>query len=222
MEWESYELEKNKDGLKYGFYSNGPRGTIRKEVRFQSRPELGRNVYNLAFGDYDERTDSINDKIVSNNGDRATVLHAVADIVMDFLERRPFAIILVRGTTKSRVRLYQMGITIFLTELKKRYEVLGKHEGSWALFKKVLTMKSLSYLKKSAKFIRPKEVDMIRKKNTVKRVKTPTIRIVDDWPVNENDPFLIRKEQEAIKSLTETPLPEWLLNRDLHIKKKAR
>jgi hypothetical protein len=70
--------------------------------------------------------------------------------------------------------------------------------------------------------MRPKEGDMIRKKNTLKIKKTPTIPMVDDWPVNENDPFLIRKKEEAIKSLTETPLPEWLLNRHLHIKKKSR
>jgi hypothetical protein len=68
--------------------------------------------------------------------------------------------------------------------------------------------------------MRLKDGNMIRKKSTVTRLKSPTIRIVDDWPVNENDPFLIRKEQEAIKSLTETPLPDWLLNRHLHIKKK--
>ncbi len=70
--------------------------------------------------------------------------------------------------------------------------------------------------------MRLKEGNMIRKKSIVKKVKASTIRMVDDWPVNENDPFLIQKEQEAIKSLTETPLPEWLLNRHLHTQKKAR
>jgi hypothetical protein len=65
MEWGSYELEKSKDGLKYGFFSNGPRGRIRKEVRFQLQPAFGQNVYNLAFGDFDEGTNRINDKIVS-------------------------------------------------------------------------------------------------------------------------------------------------------------
>jgi hypothetical protein len=63
---------------------------------------------------------------------------------------------------------------------------------------------------------------MIRRKDTVKRKKAPAIRVVDNWHVNENDPVLIRKKEEAIKSLTETPLPEWLLNRHLHIKKKSR
>jgi hypothetical protein len=70
--------------------------------------------------------------------------------------------------------------------------------------------------------MRPKEGNMIRKKNTLKRERVPTIRVVDDLHINENDPVLIRKKEEAIKSLTETPLPEWLLNRHLHIKKKGR
>jgi hypothetical protein len=118
MEWGSYELEKSKDGLKYCFFSNGPRGRIRKEVQFQPQPAFGQNVYNLAFGDFDECTNRINDKIVSNNGDRAIVLHTVADVIIDFLEQRPLAIILIKGTTEARVRLYQMGITIFGPRLK--------------------------------------------------------------------------------------------------------
>ena len=28
-----------------------------------------------------------------------------------------------------------------------------------------------------------------------------------------NDPFMIRKKEEAIRSLTETPIPDWVLER---------
>ena len=70
MEWESYELKRSEGRLQYKFYSEGPQGRIVKAVRFQHRPELGREVYNLAFGDYDERTDRLDDRIVSDNGDR--------------------------------------------------------------------------------------------------------------------------------------------------------
>jgi hypothetical protein len=60
------------------------------------------------------------------------------------------------------------------------------------------------------------------KKDTIKKGEKYEIRVNPDLHVNENDPVLIRKKEEAIKSLTETPLPEWLLNRHLHIKKKPR
>lgn len=61
---------------------------------------------------------------------------------------------------------------------------------------------------------------MIRKKNSEKRVKASTIRIDPDLHVDENCPVVLRKKAEAIKSLTETPLPDWVLNR--HLRKKSR
>lgn len=42
-------------------------------------------VFNLAFGDYDENTKSINDLSVTNNGDSLKVLATVASTVYAFL-----------------------------------------------------------------------------------------------------------------------------------------
>jgi hypothetical protein len=136
MEWERYDLVESSDGLGYAFYSEGPNGRFRKAIRFRRVPVLGRNVYNLAFGDYDPTTDRIDDKIVSNNGDREIVLHTVADAVVDFLKKRPLAIILIRGSSKSRIRLYQIGISFFWPAIKERYEVLGKCNEIWRPFEK--------------------------------------------------------------------------------------
>src|ERR1051326_8529854 len=123
MEWERYDTMKGKDDWTYYFYSNGPKGRIRKGVRFQHRPELGQNVYNLFFGDYDEGADRMDDKVVSNNGDYKTILRTLAEITDEFVNSYPRAIILIRGATDSRSRLYQMGIAAAWLEIHARYEV---------------------------------------------------------------------------------------------------
>ena len=149
MELESYEMRKKKDGLEYVFYSEGPKGRIAKAVRFQHRPELGREVYNLAFGDYDEHTDRLDDKIVSDNGDRERILYTIANAAIDFFKKRPLGIIMVRGTTKSRVRLYQIKIAFFWTEIRAHYEVLGKYQGKWTPFEKGVNYEEFVVFKKN-------------------------------------------------------------------------
>ena len=84
----------------YEFYSEGPKGRLRKAIRFRHIPKLGANVYNLAFGDYDAVTDTIDDKVVSNNGDGKIVLHTVADAIVDFLVKKPLAFVLIKGSSR--------------------------------------------------------------------------------------------------------------------------
>ena len=40
------------------------------------------------------------------------------------------------GSTKSRTRLYRMGITKFLSEVNEDFEVLGELKDDWEIFKK--------------------------------------------------------------------------------------
>jgi hypothetical protein len=82
-------------------------------------------------------------------------------------------------------------------------------------------MKSLLYLKRLGKFRVLKRCDMTMKKNTIKKGEKYQIRINPDLHVNENDPVLIRKEKEAIESLTKCPLPDWILNRTTLDKKQT-
>ncbi len=69
------------------------------------------NIYNLAFGDFDEETNSINDISITNNGDSTKVLATVASTVYAFIEKHPNAWIFATGSTIVRTRLYRMGIT---------------------------------------------------------------------------------------------------------------
>lgn len=138
MEWEKYELERTEDGMGYWFYSEGPRGRIRKVIEFQKMRGLGSNTFNLAFGDFPEGAENLNDRSVSNNQDRLKVLNTVATGVIDFLKMYPRSIVLIRATTLVRARLYQMLISLMWTSVKEEYEVLGKHGEDWTPFRKGL------------------------------------------------------------------------------------
>jgi hypothetical protein len=127
-------LYKSEEFLKvYEFVSEGPKGSIKKMVQFT---ETGtNNVYNLAFGDYDELTKSIDVLSVTNNGDSLKVLATVASIVYAFIEKYPDAWVFATGSTFVRTRLYRMGITNNLAEIKEDFDVFGlTNEAYWVEF----------------------------------------------------------------------------------------
>lgn len=148
MEWEIYELRKSADGLRYSFYSEGPRGRIRKVIKFQWMRELGSSTFNLAFGDSIEGSNEVNDRSISNNQDRLKVLHTVGAAAMLFLEDHPRSIILIRATTLPRARLYQMMISSIWKEIEQGFEVQGKHGPYWIPFIKGLNYSEFILYKK--------------------------------------------------------------------------
>ncbi|WP_318013226.1 DUF6934 family protein [Riemerella anatipestifer] len=120
--------------MTFEFTSEGQKGLIEKLVRFQETNV--KNVYNLAFGDKDLTTGDIDDKVISNNGDSEKVLATVAATLYAFTDKYPNAWIYATGSTKSRTRLYRMGITKFLSEVTEDFEVLGEKDEDWFPFKK--------------------------------------------------------------------------------------
>lgn len=107
----------------FEFYSEGPKGVIKKVVEYQKTSD--ENVYNLAFGDYDEETKNINDLSVTNNGDSLKILATVASTVYAFIDKHPKASIVATGSTSIRTRLYRMGITNNLAEISKDFYIFG-------------------------------------------------------------------------------------------------
>jgi hypothetical protein len=91
----------------FEFYSEGPKGIIKKVVEYQRTSN--NNIYNLAFGDYDEKVKGINDLSITNNGDSLKVLATVASTVYAFTDRHPKSWIIATGSTSVRTRLYRMG-----------------------------------------------------------------------------------------------------------------
>ncbi len=135
MNLEHYEYQNEEDSQEYSFFSNGPRGKIKKLVVFS----MVRNeppMYNLAFGDVDSETGEINDKVNSNNKDRDIVLATVANTINDFSDHHGNHYVFAIGSTPARTRLYQMGIAGLLDEIQNDFELWGYKDGDWHDFQR--------------------------------------------------------------------------------------
>lgn len=107
----------------YSFYSEGIKGLVKKMVVFSYTGE--NDIYNLGFGDYNSETKTIDDEIITNNGDSLKVLATVASTVYAFTEKHPHALVFATGSNNVRTRLYRMGITNNLEDIKADFEVYG-------------------------------------------------------------------------------------------------
>jgi hypothetical protein len=124
MKTEKYHLKAASDFTRFEFISEGPKGTIRKLIEFQKTTRS--NVYNIAFGDYDPLTQEIDDLAISNNGDTEKILATVVASIYVFLHKNPDAYVYATGSTKSRTRLYRIGITRFYNEMRKDFYLYGQ------------------------------------------------------------------------------------------------
>ncbi|GGH30087.1 DUF6934 family protein [Dyadobacter endophyticus] len=125
MHLPKYRCTGNESKSLFEFFSEGPHGRIRKLVEF-TRTKFA-NVYNLGFGDFDESSKCINDIVITNNGDSMKVLTTVASTVYDFTAAYPKAIIFATGSTKSRTRLYRIGINRHLIEIQRDFVIFGSN-----------------------------------------------------------------------------------------------
>jgi hypothetical protein len=69
------------DPYRYHFYSEGPQGRIKRAFIYA---QIEDNLFNLAFGDWDEDLRRIHDSTRSNNQDRDKVLATMAFTALDF------------------------------------------------------------------------------------------------------------------------------------------
>lgn len=133
MSLERYSIVAEADRLTYKFFSEGPKGTIKKAVIYQ---RLEKNVFNLAFGDWSEAEQKIDDTARSNNNDPLKILATVASTVIEFFNFYPDSIVKIEGSTPARTRLYQMNIQSNLYEISKQFVIFGLREGEWEFFEK--------------------------------------------------------------------------------------
>ncbi|SEL97930.1 DUF6934 family protein [Parapedobacter koreensis] len=133
----------------YEFYSEGPKGVIKKIIRYSLIEERPYKIYNLGFGDWDEKHQDVDDLVNSNNDDRQKVLGTVADTVIDFLNNHPHAAVFAKGSTAARTRLYQMNILAYWEEITEAfYLVQGYLNEDWQPFEKGINFEAFIIRKK--------------------------------------------------------------------------
>jgi len=108
----------------YEFYSEGPKGQIKKVVTF-SRIRDDPPTYNLTLVDVNPISGLTSDVTVSDNGDRDIILATVAYTVKDFSAHYGNHYIYAKGSTPVRTRLYQMSIAGLLEEISIDFDVYG-------------------------------------------------------------------------------------------------
>jgi len=124
MQIEKYHLKSTSRLTRFEFISDGPRGTIRKLIEFQTTTDPG--LFNLAFGDKHPVTGGIDDLAVSNNGDTEKILATVVAALYSFCNHYPDAYIYASGSTKARTRLYRMGISRFYEQMRADFYLYGQ------------------------------------------------------------------------------------------------
>ena len=126
-------MTSNADHSRFEFKSEGPRGAIKKVVEYQY---VGSNIFNLAFGDWDEEMQKMKDHVRSNNLDRDKVLTTVAFTAIDFMKYHPDTIICLQGNTPAKTRLYRMGINSNLSVISRLFSIGGYVDDVWESFNK--------------------------------------------------------------------------------------
>jgi len=134
MQLPKYQLKAEESLMVFEFVSEGPKGQIPKLIKFSATNLKG--MYNLSFGDKDSKTGGLDDFAVSNNGDSEKILSTVVSAIYAFTEHYPNSWVYASGSTKSRTRLYRMGITKYLMEIRKDFDVYGLNGDNWEPFKK--------------------------------------------------------------------------------------
>jgi hypothetical protein len=134
MELKRYEYSTEAKAELFVFTSEGKKGRVKKLVVYSKM--LEDDIYNLAFGDYDENTGTIDDGVITNNNDSQKVLATVASTLYVFTEKHTNVWVYATGSNTARTRLYRMGITNNLEEILGDFEVYGLQNNNWNTFEK--------------------------------------------------------------------------------------
>lgn len=146
---EKYSYAANEDGASFTFESTGPKGVIKKVIKFEKVGSwVNLSVYSLGFGDWNDELHDFDDSATSNNDDRDKVLATVASTVLEFTEKHGQLVVTAEGVTPARTRLYQMAIRANLAEIEKSFLVYGMYQGVPYPFKPGINFQSFFVIKK--------------------------------------------------------------------------
>ena len=134
MQPDHYAFVSGDQFLTYEFFSEGPRGKIAKVIQFSLIDED--DIYNLAFGDLNEETGELDDRVVTDNGDSKKVLATVVAAIYLFCEQLPNAWIYATGSTASRTRLYRINLNKYIEAAENDFHIIGQIEDEWETYEK--------------------------------------------------------------------------------------
>lgn len=123
MNIERYQTIVSEDVLTFEFISVGPKGNIPKIVVYQ---HIEGNLYNLAFGEPNGNLGFIDDLIVTDNKDTDKILVTVASTIYDFFAVHQGTLVLAKGSTHSRTRLYRRYLSRFLDLINEEFILFGE------------------------------------------------------------------------------------------------
>ena len=137
MTLKTYRYYCSESHLDFEFDCEGPKGKIRKIVRYRPLKTGSLSYFNLGFGDFNPKTGKIDDLAVTNNQDRDKILATIAATVMEFTSHYPDAVVYAQGSTPARTRPYQMGISTNWPQIAPLLYVFGYEQNSgWEPFQK--------------------------------------------------------------------------------------
>lgn len=137
MNHKKYRYSTSDTYLDYEFDSDGPKGKIRKIVRYSPQNSNGVTYFNLGFGDLNRKTGKIDDLVITNNQDREKILATVAATVLEFTQHFPDVLVYAKGSTGPRTRLYQIGISVNWSAIDPLLYVYGyEKDKGWQPFRK--------------------------------------------------------------------------------------
>lgn len=134
MDVRGYEVKMSEHLWSYEFYSEGPKGKIKKVIQFSPYNSGGRTCFNLFLGDWNEEEKMFDDKIITDNKDSTKVFTTVAQTVIEFTGSFPDTFVHIKGSTPSRTRLFQIAISKNWSEICTLFTVFGYTNKEWQLF----------------------------------------------------------------------------------------
>jgi hypothetical protein len=208
MEKREYEIKLITRHWNCEFYSEGPKRAIKKVVQFTPYSIKGKIYYNLCFGDWNAEKKLVDDLIISDNKDSLKVLVTVARSVISFTDNHPDAFVYIKGSTASRTRLFQIGITKHWIEISPLFTVFGITNNKWQPFSRSANYDAFIALRKN-------------ETHTGEQIRLTKVTVSNDTKDYSNDPFFIKQAQEAQEFLEKVGFPEELLKiKDLNNSKE--